>query len=84
MEWTLGDTKVEELYESKNLGVFLRRNSFFDVITSAHFPQMLTIISIRPGKYWHDIFIKFRSSESHLCHWNWIRRYFRSLIFDLM
>ena len=21
MEWTLGDTKVEELYESKNLGV---------------------------------------------------------------
>ena len=42
-EWFLGDTKVEELYEYKNLGVQLR-------ITSAHFPQILTTISIRPGK----------------------------------
>ena len=41
-EWFLGDTKVEELYELR-ISVSLR-------ITSAHFPQILTTISIRPGK----------------------------------
>ena len=42
-EWLLGGTKVEELYEYKRTLVSLR-------ITLAHFPRILTIISIRPGK----------------------------------
>ena len=41
-QWLPGDTEVEQLYECKNLGVL--KNYV------GHFPRMLTILSIRPGK----------------------------------